>query len=69
MVFFIFLASAAGAAHGHQNGGGAVNGNTDKTPETGTGADGKNGNSMMVHRNTNYDEIFNVRVVCAGGDA
>lgn len=34
----------------------------------GTGEKGKRGTPMMVHKNTNYDEIFNVGVVCTGGD-
>jgi len=57
----------------------ATYGNADKAPSAGVGFDyghesagasgnGKAGASMMVHRKTNYDEIFNVRVVCDVGD-
>lgn len=59
--------------------GSATYGNGDKAPSAAANSDyghesaiasgnGKTGASMMVHTKTNYDEIFNVRVVCDGGD-
>jgi len=59
--------------------GSATYGNSEKGPSAAVGSDyghesagasgnGKAGASMMVQKKTNYDEIFNVRVVCDGGD-
>jgi len=59
--------------------GSATYGNSDKAPlasvssdygheSAGASGNGKAGASMMVQTKTNYDEIFNVRVVCDGGD-
>lgn len=58
--------------------GSATYGNSEKVPSAAVGSDyghesaGAPGNgkgaSMMVQTKTNYDEIFNVRVVCDGGD-
>lgn len=57
----------------------ATYGNTDKVPSAaassnyghesgGASGNGKAGVSMMVHTKTNYDAIFNVRVLCDVGD-
>jgi len=61
--------------------GSAGYGSSDNKPPTSVGADyghesaaaassvnGKGGSPMMVHTKTNYNDIFNVRVVCNGGD-
>uniref|UniRef100_A0A2S2R0T7 Uncharacterized protein n=1 Tax=Sipha flava TaxID=143950 RepID=A0A2S2R0T7_9HEMI len=64
-----FAASASSA--GEASYGGSV-----KAPAAHAGADyghesaghGKPGSPMMVHTKTNYDDIFNVRVACSGGD-
>jgi len=59
--------------------GSATYGNSDKAPlasvssdygheSAGASGNGKAGASMMVQKKTNYDEIFNVRVVCDSGD-
>jgi len=79
--FFFDVTGVAVHVHYQKNGvasasssavsGSAAYDNTDKAPSAYANSDygnGKAGDSMMVHTKTIYDEIFNVRVVCNGGD-
>lgn len=82
--FFFFCDATGAVQGQHHNGvaasasASAVSG-SDKAPAATAGADyghdsagisasGKTGTPMMVQKHANYDEIFNVRAVCDGGD-
>lgn len=83
LIIYIYFSGILGPAHSATTSGsvaGSVTyGGADKVPEgpvgadyghkpTGTAEKEKRGTPMMVHTKTNYDDIFNVRVVCTGGD-